>query len=88
MDGHEVLEKMLKLKPDFPVIMLTGHGDKDSAEQALVLGAFDYLSKPCDIDLLSDKIREACRSKQQAENIEEDLVGSAMIPLSASYNFV
>ncbi len=83
MDGHEVLEKMLKLKPDFPVIMLTGHGDKDSAEQALVLGAFDYLSKPCDIDLLSDKIREACRSKQQAENIEEDLVGSAMIPLSA-----
>lgn len=83
MDGHEVLEKMLKLKPDFPVIMLTGHGDKDSAEQALVLGAFDYLSKPCDIDLLSDKIREACRSKQQAERIEEDLVGSAMIPLSA-----
>lgn len=83
MDGHEVLEKMLKLKPDFPVIMLTGHGDKDSAEQALVIGAFDYLAKPCDIDLLSDKIREACRSKQQKGKIEEDLVGSAMIPLSA-----
>ena len=83
MDGHEVLEKMIKLKPDLPVIMLTGHGDKDSAEQSLVLGAFDYLSKPCDIDLLSDKIREACRSKQQTGKMEEDLVGSAMIPLSA-----
>ncbi|WP_319577057.1 response regulator [uncultured Desulfobacter sp.] len=83
MDGHEVLEKMIKLKPDLPVIMLTGHGDKDSAEQSLVLGAFDYLSKPCDIDLLSDKIREACRSKEQTGKMEEDLVGSAMIPLSA-----
>ncbi|MGD9823508.1 response regulator [Desulfobacter sp.] len=83
MDGHEVLEKMIKLQPDLPVIMLTGHGDKDSAEQALVLGAFDYLAKPCDIDLLSDKIREACRSRQQTGKTEEDLVGSAMIPLSA-----
>jgi len=83
MDGHEVLEKMIKLEPDLPVIMLTGHGDKDSAEQSLVLGAFDYLAKPCDIDLLSDKIREACRSKQQTGKMEEDLVGSAMIPLSA-----
>lgn len=83
MDGHEVLEKIIKLKPDLPVIMLTGHGDKDSAEQSLVLGAFDYLSKPCDIDLLSDKIREACRSKQQTGKVEEDPVGLAMIPLSA-----
>ncbi|WP_320044073.1 response regulator [uncultured Desulfobacter sp.] len=83
MDGHEVLEKMIKLEPDLPVIMLTGHGDKDSAEQSLVLGAFDYLAKPCDIDLLSDKIREACRSKQQTGKPEEDLVCSAMIPISA-----
>ncbi len=83
MDGHEVLEKMIKLEPDLPVIMLTGHGDKDSAEQSLVLGAFDYLAKPCDIDLLSDKIREACRSRQQTGKPEENLVDAAMIPLSA-----
>ncbi len=83
MDGHEVLEKMLKMKPDLPVIMLTGHGDKDSAEQALALGAFDYLAKPCDIDLLSDKIREACRSKKHAGRAEEALVESVMIPLGA-----
>jgi len=83
MDGHEVLEKMIKLEPDLPVIMLTGHGDKDSAEQSLVLGAFDYLAKPCDIDLLSDKIREAYRNKQQTGKMEEVLVGSTMIPLSA-----
>ena len=83
MDGHEVLEKMIQSEPDLPVIMLTGHGDKDSAEQSLALGAFDYLAKPCDIDLLSDKIREACRSRQQSGKPEEDLVCSAMIPLSA-----
>ena len=83
MDGHEVLEKIIKVNPDLPVIMLTGHGDKDSAEQSLVIGAFDYLSKPCDIDLLSDKIREACRSKLQTGKPEEDIVGSVMIPLSA-----
>ena len=83
MDGHEVLEKMIKLEPDLPVIMLTGHGDKDSAEQSLVLGAFDYLAKPCDIDLLSDKIREASRSRQQTGKPEENLVDAAMIPLSA-----
>ena len=76
-------KKCWKKKPDLPVIMLTGHGDRDSAEQALVLGAFDYLSKPCDIDLLSDKIREACQSKTQSGKAEEDLVGAVMIPLSA-----
>jgi len=83
MDGHEVLEKMIQRAPGLPVIMLTGHGDRDSAEQALVLGAFDYLAKPCDIELLSDKIREAYRSRQQTGKPQEDLVGSVMIPLSA-----
>ncbi|WDP88546.1 MAG: response regulator [Desulfobacter sp.] len=83
MDGHEVLGKIREKAPDLPVIMLTGHGDRDSAEQAKALGAFDYLAKPCDIDLLSDKIREACRRRHQAGPGGEVVVSAVMIPLHA-----
>ncbi|MEA1947088.1 MAG: response regulator, partial [Thermodesulfobacteriota bacterium] len=46
IDGHEALRQIKKLKPDLPVIMLTGHGAMPSAKEALATGAFDYLSKP------------------------------------------
>lgn len=82
MDGHETLAQIKKIKPDLPVIMLTGHGDKPSARQALVGGAFDYLSKPCDIDLLAEKIKEACRSKDRSAAYEEARVLDVMIPIT------
>jgi len=59
MDGHQALKVIKKQNPDLPVIMLTGHGAMPSAREALVEGAFDYLSKPCDMDLLASKISEA-----------------------------
>jgi CheY-like chemotaxis protein len=59
MDGHETLKEIKKQKPDIPVIMLTGHGALPSARQAQKQGAFDYLTKPCDIDVLAGKIKEA-----------------------------
>ena len=59
MDGHETLNEIKKLHPQLPVIMLTGHGSMPSAQEALISGAFDYLSKPCDIDLLANKITDA-----------------------------
>jgi len=59
MDGHQALKEIKKHSPDLPVIMLTGHGAMPSAREALVEGAFDYLSKPCDIDLLAGKITDA-----------------------------
>jgi CheY-like chemotaxis protein len=59
MDGHQALKEIKKHSPDLPVIMLTGHGAIPSAREALVEGAFDYLSKPCDIDLLAGKITDA-----------------------------
>ncbi len=59
MDGHQALKEIKKHSPDLPVIMLTGHGAMPSAREALVEGAFDYLSKPCDIDLLAEKITDA-----------------------------
>jgi CheY-like chemotaxis protein len=82
MDGHETLSQIKKIKPDLPVIMLTGHGDKPSARQALVEGAFDYLSKPCDIDLLAEKIKEACGRKNRSSEYEEARVMDVMIPIS------
>ena len=81
MDGHEALKKIKKISPDLPVIMLTGHGDKPSAREALVEGAFDYLSKPCDIDLLAEKIKEACHTRGAAVAHEEAQVLDVMIPI-------
>jgi CheY-like chemotaxis protein len=82
IDGHETLSRIKKIKPDLPVIMLTGHGGMPSAREALVEGAFDYLSKPCDIDLLADKIKEACHHTTSSADAEERPVISVMIPIS------
>ena len=58
MDGHQTLEEIKKIDADIPVIMLTGHGALESAKESLKLGAVDYLSKPCEIDLLAAKIND------------------------------
>lgn len=83
MDGHEVLARIRRDHPDLPVIMLTGHGDKASAEQALAQGASDYLAKPCDIDLLADRIRTVCQERVPGKAPGEPRVGDVMIPISA-----
>jgi len=59
MDGHETLLKLKQIDSEIKVIMLTGHGSPDSAQKALKDKAFDYLNKPCDIDILAMKIQEA-----------------------------
>ena len=59
MDGHETLAEIKKISPATQVIMLTGHGTQDSAANSRKLDAFDYLVKPCDIDILATKINEA-----------------------------
>jgi CheY-like chemotaxis protein/CBS-domain-containing membrane protein len=81
MDGHQALKVIKNLSPDLPVIMLTGHGAMPSAREALVEGAFDYLSKPCDMDLLASKISEAYRHGRRAEPSEEKNVEEVMIPI-------
>ena len=81
MDGHQALKVIKKCSPDLPVIMLTGHGAMPSAREALVEGAFDYLSKPCDMDILASKIEEACRHGRREEPAEEKNVMEVMIPL-------
>jgi DNA-binding NtrC family response regulator len=60
MDGIEVLKIFKKMDPAMPVIMLTGHGSETAAREGVKFGAFDYLTKPCDLDDLIDIICEAC----------------------------
>ncbi|MFN2373139.1 MAG: sigma-54-dependent transcriptional regulator [Cyclonatronaceae bacterium] len=59
MDGMEVLEKLREQGFDFPVIMLSGHGNIDAAVQATRLGAFDFLQKPPDLNRLLISVRNA-----------------------------
>lgn len=59
VDGMEVLERMKKEKPDVEIIILTGHGTDKDRELAMELGAFAYLEKPVDIEVLSRTMKEA-----------------------------
>ncbi|MGB6152757.1 MAG: sigma-54 dependent transcriptional regulator [Pricia sp.] len=59
MDGVEVLEAAVKIKPEIPFIMISGHGDLDTAVNTMRLGAFDYISKPPDLNRLLTTVRNA-----------------------------
>jgi DNA-binding NtrC family response regulator len=63
IDGIEVLKIFKKMDPTMPVIMLTGHGSETAAREGVRFGAFDYLTKPCDLDDLIDIICKACNRK-------------------------
>ena len=59
MDGMETLERALTLKGDTPVIMISGHGDINTAVEAVKKGAFDFIQKPPDLNRLLITIRNA-----------------------------
>ncbi len=59
MDGIEVLKIFKRAYPEMAVIMLTGHGSETAAKEGLEYGAFDYLTKPCDLEELVKKIHQA-----------------------------
>ena len=64
MDGVEVLEAVKKLKPEIPMVMISGHGDLDTAVNTMRLGAFDYISKPPDLNRLLNTVRIALDRKE------------------------
>lgn len=73
IDGIEVLKRVKTTRPGIEVIILTGHGSKADRETCMQLGAFAYLQKPVDIDLLSktlkaanDKIRTRLQEEKQS----------------------
>jgi DNA-binding NtrC family response regulator len=64
MDGVEVLEKAKKIKPEIPMVMISGHGDLETAVNTMRLGAFDYISKPPDLNRLLNTVRNALDRKE------------------------
>lgn len=66
MDGVEVLEAAQKIKPEIPFIMISGHGDLDTAVNTMRIGAFDYISKPPDLNRLLTTVRNALDRQELA----------------------
>jgi two-component system nitrogen regulation response regulator NtrX len=64
MDGVELLQAVKKIKPEIPIVMISGHGDMETAIQTMRLGAFDYISKPPDLNRLLNTVRNALDKKQ------------------------
>ena len=64
MDGIETLEKINVLSPDTPVVMISGHGNIDTAVEAIKKGAYDFIEKPLDLNRLLITIRNAMDKSQ------------------------
>ncbi len=58
LSGLDVLKMVRVLAPELPVIMLTGHGSDQAAQEGATYGATEYLLKPCDLETLLDKLRQ------------------------------
>jgi len=80
MSGEEALGEIRKIDQKVQVIMLTGHGGIDSARESLKHGAFDYLTKPCDLDRLVTRINDAFASARKGKRVEKK-AREIMIPL-------
>ncbi|MDM8541266.1 response regulator [Desulfococcaceae bacterium HSG7] len=72
MDGIEALREIKKTSPLTEVIMLTAHATVESAIDGMKLGAYDYMMKPCDIDMLVGKVTEAAQKKWDHEEKIKD----------------
>ena len=67
LDGIQTLEEIKKINPHIEVLLLTGHASVDAAVDGMRLGAYDYLMKPCEIEVLLDKITGAYEIKAGRE---------------------
>ncbi|MCP3898905.1 MAG: response regulator [Desulfobacteraceae bacterium] len=67
VSGIDALKKISKMKPNTPIIMLTGEATVENAIQGMKLGAFDFLMKPADTELLVEKITQAYALKHEHE---------------------
>ena len=71
MDGIEVLQKIQELKPHIPVVMISGHGDIETAVGAIKLGAFDFIAKPLDLNRLLVTVRNALDRNELVEQTKQ-----------------
>ena len=65
MPGIELLRRIKETNPGIECIMLTGHATVETGIEGMKLGAYDYLLKPCDIDVLMDKVKKAAARKRE-----------------------
>lgn len=79
MDGIEVLQNIKSIQPDLPVIMISGHGDLETAVGTMRMGAFDYISKPPDLNRLMTTISHALSRKtlEQENKVLKRKIGNA-----------
>jgi len=75
MDGISTLKEIKKLNFHTQILVLTGHGAINTALEAMELGAYDYLTKPCDIDELTEKLEDAMK-KGESDNKKPSLFGA------------
>jgi DNA-binding response OmpR family regulator len=78
--ADEALPRILDLRPGIRVIILTGQGEERAARRAFKAGAFDYLCKPCDIDVLVARILDAVRPRTGIQE-RERTIAELMIPI-------
>ncbi|MDR2517007.1 MAG: sigma-54 dependent transcriptional regulator [Spirochaetaceae bacterium] len=93
LSGAELLKRILAESPGFPVIVLTGHGTVEAAVQAIRGGAYDFLSKPVDLDHLSHLVKRALQNRElvlrhhrlekelEQEKQFKSLIGSSQVML-------
>lgn len=71
MDGIEVLQKIQEIKPEIPVVMISGHGDIETAVGAIKQGAFDFIAKPLDLNRLLVTVRNALDRNELVEETKQ-----------------
>jgi len=72
-DGIEVLQFIIKEYPEVPTIMISGHGDLETAVESMRLGAFDYISKPPDLNRLLNSVRSALKNNDFTKKSRSNL---------------
>ena len=72
-DGIEVLQFIIKECPEVPTIMISGHGDLETAVESMRLGAFDYISKPPDLNRLLNSVRSALKNNDFTKKSRSNL---------------
>jgi len=70
LDGIETLRRLKAIAPEVPAIIVTGYGDTSSAVQAMKLGAYDYLTKPLQIDQILIAVRRAAERRELGAEVE------------------
>lgn len=81
-DGIEVLRHILSECPNTPTIMISGHGDLETAVESMRLGAFDYISKPPDLNRLLNSVRSALLNKNFVKK------GKSKSRISSDFNII